>query len=122
VAYGVLKSKPPKVRPQAASHTDLCLLSLAWRSKSCYASCTAIVPALFITLITPARFSAQLDPELLPCPKFKMAQIALSIISLISGSILGIIPLALSDGNSPATLDPLAAGNSLVSPRDRAER
>jgi hypothetical protein len=43
-----------------------------------------------------------------------MAQLALSVIGLTCGSILGIIALALSDGNSPATLDPLAAGNLLV--------
>jgi hypothetical protein len=43
-----------------------------------------------------------------------MAQVALSVIGIITGTILGIIPLALPDNNSPATLDPLAAGNSLV--------
>jgi hypothetical protein len=43
-----------------------------------------------------------------------MAQIALSVIGIITGSILGVIPIAIPDDHSPGVTDPLAAGNSLV--------
>lgn len=43
-----------------------------------------------------------------------MAQAALSVIGLLFGTILGIVPIALPEDKPQSSVDPLAAGNSLV--------